>query len=78
MSQELQRQYEILHTEKSGDYNFAEQFISFPIIRYFMEYDMRYNKPISEKQKKIRRFFWEKFFANINSDENPESREFYW
>ena len=43
-----------------------------------MEYDMRYNKPISEKQKKIRRFFWEKFFANINSDENPESREFYW
>ena len=79
MSQELQKQYETLHTEKSGGYNFTEQFIFFPIIRYFMENNIQYtDETISEKRKKVRRHVWKKFFENIISDENPESRDFFW
>lgn len=79
MSQELQKQYETLHTEKSGGYNFAEQFMFFPIIRYFMENNIQYtDETIPEKRKKVRRHVWKKFFENIISDENPESREFLW
>ena len=79
MGKELQKQYETLHTEKSGGYNFAEQFIFFPITRYFMENDIQYaDRTISEKKKKIRRLFWRKFFEKITSDEKLESRKISW
>ena len=44
-----------------------------------MENNIQYtDETISEKRKKVRRHVWKKFFENIISDENPESRDFFW
>lgn len=75
MSQELQKQYEALHTEKGGGYNFAEQFIFFPIIKYFMEEELNdIEKIIPENKRQLRRRFWGDFFRNNTTDERIESK----